>query len=232
MRPPGDVVQMWIRAHSWDLSPKDSVPKQLLCPGNVPQLCQRKLNPFVSGGSGSSQSFSGVNAAELVPHRAINQIGLCNERQSRWMERRPFPPSFPCSVPPFPPAKRAFSLCFVGFVFYEVYFHFLCFLGLIGFLSIFETLGGWRTPALSWEGFRTSKPGKVLVQIPNEELQLPCASQTCRFYRSDSTSRKSSSLIAPSLIGYMLSKNWAKIGEKRIKCNVNTNTGSLKDEDR
>lgn len=108
MRPSGDVVQMWIRAHSRDLSPKDSAPKQLLCPGNVPQLCQRKRNPLVSSGSGSSQSFLGVNTAELVPHRAINQIRLCNERESRWMERRLFPPSFPCSVSSFPPAKCSF----------------------------------------------------------------------------------------------------------------------------
>lgn len=72
----------------------------------------------------------------------------------------------------------AFSLYFVGFVFQDVYFYFPCFLGLVCFLVIFGTLGDWRTPALSWEGLRTSELCTVLVQIPHEELQHPCVSQT------------------------------------------------------
>lgn len=35
-----------------------------------------------------------------------------------------------------------------GFVFHGVYFHFLCFLGPVCFLSIFGTLGNWGAPAL------------------------------------------------------------------------------------
>lgn len=109
---------------------------------------------FVSSRSHSSHSFSGVNTAEEVLHRAINQVNLCDERESRWMEESlflPFPGPFLLSHLP----NSDFSLHLVGLIFHMVYFYLLRFLVSICFTSVFATLGNWSTLTLNWKGCRT-----------------------------------------------------------------------------
>lgn len=104
---------------SWNLGfqpPGLRLPCSSSAPGMFLSCAREKPNPFVSMDL-SSQSFSGVNTAELEPHRAINQMELCHQREDGLKGGS--------SLLPFPalvllshlPKKRFCRVCISQFIF-------------------------------------------------------------------------------------------------------------------
>lgn len=163
-------MQIWIRAHSWDLSPKDCGSQAATlsreCSSAVPEktesICLRWKWFFPEFLRCQHRRISASQS-----HKS-NQVVQWKTEQ---MDGKETLPSFPSLLHfSFPTCQTGFSPRFVGFVFHEVYFHFLCFLGLIWFLM---HLWNWRTPALSWEGCKNCAQFLSKSQIRSYNSPVP-----------------------------------------------------------
>lgn len=97
-------------------APRAAAPMQLLCPRNVPQLCQRKTESICLHGFVFPEllrcQHCRVRASQS--HKSNGTVPL----KRRWIERRLFPPPFPCSGSPVSPAKKRFCrVCISQFIF-------------------------------------------------------------------------------------------------------------------
>lgn len=108
-------LEMWCKYQLGFQPPGLRLPCSSSAPGMFLSCAREKPNPFVSMEL-SSQSFSGVNTAELEPHRAINQMELCHQREDGLKGDSSLLP-FPALVLLSHLPKKGF----VGFVFHSLF---------------------------------------------------------------------------------------------------------------